>query len=113
VRVQGTTPASGSGSGPSSRSQLKWVVKSQPTVTDLGAALDPAAAAEQGARLNLELMRWRQMPGLRTGLIAKTRFLLIGAGTLGCFVARALVAWGARRLTFIDSGSVSASNPVR
>ena len=37
----------------------------------------------------------------------------IGSGTLGCNVARALLGWGVRRVTFLDNGAVSFSNPVR
>ena len=37
----------------------------------------------------------------------------VGAGTLGCAVARTLLGWGVRRLTFLDSSRVAFSNPVR
>ena len=43
----------------------------------------------------------------------ETRCLLLGAGTLGCAVARALLGWGVRRVTLVDSGRVSYSNPAR
>ena len=45
--------------------------------------------------------------------VAGTRCLLIGAGTLGCAVARCLLGWGVRTISFVDSGVVSYSNPVR
>lgn len=39
--------------------------------------------------------------------------LLIGAGTLGCQLARNLIGWGIRKITFVDYGKISYSNPVR
>lgn len=36
-------------------------------------------------------MRWRILPGLNLERVAETKALLLGAGTLGCFVSRALL----------------------
>lgn len=35
------------------------------------------------------------------------------SGTLGCAVARTLLGWGVRHITFVDNGRVSYSNPSR
>lgn len=89
------------------------VMLSRPRVVDLGRLLDPAKLAESAGRLNLSLMRWRALPGLDQPLLEGMRCLLLGAGTLGCHVARCLIAWGVRSITFVDNGSVAHSNPVR
>lgn len=62
--------------------------------------------------LNLRLMRWRAVPSLDVGSLSSQRCLLLGAGTLGCSVARTLLGWGVRRLTLVDNARVSFSNPV-
>ena len=46
--------------------------------------------ADQAVDLNLKLMRWRILPALDLEKVAQTRCLLLGAGTLGCYVARTL-----------------------
>ena len=38
--------------------------------------------------LNINLMKWRMAPELDIEKIKKTKFLLFGAGTLGCQLAR-------------------------
>ena len=75
--------------------------------------MDPARLADQAVDLNLKLMRWRILPALDLEKVASTRVLLLGAGTLGCYVARTLLGWGVRNITFVDSATVSFSNPVR
>eukprot|EP00039_Didymoeca_costata_P001914 m.56210 g.56210 ORF g.56210 m.56210 type:complete len:686 (-) comp11025_c0_seq2:1628-3685(-) len=87
--------------------------KLRPRLIDLSANLDPKKLAESAVGLNLSLMRWRLMPDIDLKKIAETRCLLVGSGTLGCNVARLLLGWGVKNITFIDSGRVSYSNPVR
>ncbi|WRT65053.1 E1-like protein-activating enzyme Gsa7p/Apg7p [Kwoniella shivajii] len=82
-------------------------------VADLGPTMDPIRLAEQAVDLNLKLMKWRIAPTLDLDKVSNTKCLLLGAGTLGCYVARNLMAWGVRNITFVDSARVSFSNPVR
>ncbi|CAD6884834.1 unnamed protein product [Tilletia controversa] len=104
--------------GDSSRpSAVGWERNAQgklaPKVADLGPLMDPARLADQAVDLNLKLMRWRIMPDIDLERVQNTKCLLLGAGTLGCYVARALLGWGVRNITFVDSSTVSFSNPVR
>jgi ubiquitin-like modifier-activating enzyme ATG7 len=84
-----------------------------PRLADLAPMMDPARLANQAVDLNLKLMRWRILPALNLEKVASTKCLLLGAGTLGCYVARTLMGWGVRNITFVDSARVSFSNPVR
>lgn len=87
--------------------------KLSPRVTHLAHYMDPNSLADQAVDLNLKLMKWRIAPDLDLDKIKSTKCLLLGAGTLGSFVARGLLAWGVRKITFIDNATVSFSNPVR
>lgn len=78
---------------------------------DLSSLMNPLMLAEQALGLNLKLMKWREAPALNVDAMAATRCLLIGAGTLGCAVARTLLAWGVRKITFVDSSKVSCPDP--
>lgn len=80
---------------------------------DLKRYLDPVHIAAEAVQLNVKLIKWRLIPSLEPERMSSLRCLLIGAGTLGCAVARCLLAWGVSRITLIDSGRVSYSNPAR
>ncbi|KAF6025418.1 ATG7 [Bugula neritina] len=84
-----------------------------PRFVNLSKTMDPTHIAESAVDLNLKLMRWRLLPDLNLEAISKTRCLLLGAGTLGCNVARNLLGWGVRTITLVDNSTVSFSNPVR
>jgi len=87
--------------------------KPGPRWVNLKPLLDKNHLAIQAADLNLKLMKWRMIPNLDVNLLQSTKVLLIGAGTLGCSVARTLLGWGIRDFTILDYGTVSYSNPVR
>ena len=87
--------------------------KMGPKMVDLGAVMDPKRLAETAVNLNLKLMKWRAIPRIDLDALSNVKCLLFGAGTLGCYTARALMAWGVGHISFIDSGKVSFSNPVR
>lgn len=87
--------------------------KLTPRQIDLSSLIDPLKIAEQSMDLNLRLMKWRIVPELDLDVIKDAKILLLGSGTLGCYVARALMGWGVRTITFVDNGTVSYSNLVR
>jgi len=87
--------------------------KPGPRSIDLRPLVSPAHLARQANDLNLRLMKWRALPSLDVDKLSQMKVLLLGAGTLGCGVARTLLGWGVRKITFVDSGRVSYSNPVR
>ncbi|KAJ8259857.1 hypothetical protein GJAV_G00174270 [Gymnothorax javanicus] len=84
-----------------------------PRMVDLSECMDPKRLAESSVDLNLKLMRWRLVPSLDLERVVSTKCLLLGAGTLGCNVARTLMGWGVRHISFVDNAKISYSNPVR
>ncbi|QLG73001.1 hypothetical protein HG535_0E00850 [Zygotorulaspora mrakii] len=84
-----------------------------PRAIDLSSLIDPLKVADQSVDLNLKLMKWRIVPDIDLDIVKKAKVLLLGAGTLGCYVSRTLMAWGVRKITLVDNGTVSYSNPVR
>ena len=81
----------------SRRSAVGWEKNPQgklgPRLADLAPMMDPTRLAAQAVDLNLKLMRWRILPSLELEKISSTRCLLLGAGTLGCYIARALMVY--------------------
>ena len=82
-------------------------------LANLAEYMDPTKLADQAVDLNLKLMKWRLAPNLDLDTIKNTKCLLLGSGTLGSYVSRNLMGWGVRKITFVDYGAVSFSNPVR
>ncbi|KHN87023.1 Ubiquitin-like modifier-activating enzyme ATG7 [Toxocara canis] len=85
----------------------------EPSFVDMSSTFDPVKLVDEGVRLNLSLIRWRLVPEINLERFTDLRCLILGSGTLGCNVARGLLAWGVRRIVFVDSSHVSLSNPVR
>lgn len=80
---------------------------------NLKSFLSPESLLEEQANLNLKLMKWRLEPNLDLDLLFKQKALILGSGTLGCNLARLLLGYGFRHLTFLDCGKVSYSNLAR
>ncbi|XP_066586066.1 uncharacterized protein Atg7 [Prorops nasuta] len=87
--------------------------KMGPNIIDLSNTMDPAKLSERAINLNLKLMKWRLVPDLNLDKISSLKCLLLGAGTLGCSVARVLLGWAVNNIVLVDSSTVSHSNTVR
>lgn len=85
----------------------------KPGLRDISSSMDVNKLTESALNMNNKLMKWNVAPNLDLDNIAYKKCLLIGAGTLGCHVARNLMAWGIKYITFLDCGTVSYSNPAR
>ena len=89
------------------------VGKLHPKEVDMSDNMNSEKLAESAVSLNLKLMKWRIAPDINLDVIRNQKCLLLGSGTLGCNVARCLLAWGVENITFVDNSKVSYSNPVR
>jgi ubiquitin-like modifier-activating enzyme ATG7 len=85
----------------------------QPRIVDMSTSMNKEKLVETAVSLNLKLMKWRIAPNINLDIIKSKKCLLLGSGTLGCNVARCLMAWGVETITFLDNSKVSYSNPVR
>ena len=65
--------------------------KMGPRLINLATEMDPKRLAISAADLKLKLMRWRALSSLDLKCLSSTKCLLLGAGTLGCQVARSLM----------------------
>ncbi|EES03274.2 hypothetical protein BDA96_03G237900 [Sorghum bicolor] len=75
-------------------------------------SMNPASQDEEKQLMHLKLMGWRHFP-VNIDKLSHVRVLLLGAGTLGCEVARLLTTWGVRKLTVVDSNCVATSDLVK
>ncbi|KAK3164774.1 hypothetical protein QOZ80_1AG0024510 [Eleusine coracana subsp. coracana] len=75
-------------------------------------SMNPVSRDNEQQLMHLKLMGWRHFP-VNIEKLSHIRVLLLGAGTLGCEVARLLITWGVRKLTVVDHGYVATSDLVK
>lgn len=75
-------------------------------------SMNPASQDEEKQLMHLKLMGWRHFP-VNIDKLSRVRVLLLGAGPVGCEVARLLMTWGVRKLTVVDNNSVATSDLVK
>ncbi|KAK8089678.1 hypothetical protein PG997_004639 [Apiospora hydei] len=75
----------------------------------LAESIDPTRIADQSVDLNLKLMKWRIAP--RSASRSHQRDEM--SPPWRRYVSRLLQGWGVRKISFVDYGAVSYSNPVR
>jgi molybdopterin/thiamine biosynthesis adenylyltransferase len=83
------------------------------TTVNMSHVMQPEAMADHNAELNLKLMMWKYDPKLPLDILRQVNCVLVGSGTVGCAIARNLIAWGIKNVTFVDCANVTPSNPVR
>ncbi|KAL6614923.1 hypothetical protein ACP70R_037193 [Stipagrostis hirtigluma subsp. patula] len=89
----------------------KGTMEMKPKEMDLQ-SMNPARRDEEQQLMHLKLMGWRHFP-VNIDKLSRVRVLLLGAGALGCEVARLLMTWGVRKITVVDSGMVATADLVK
>ncbi|KAK2196879.1 bifunctional THIF-type NAD-FAD binding fold/ThiF-MoeB-HesA family/Ubiquitin-activating enzyme [Babesia duncani] len=72
-----------------------------------GERLNANLACKFDAELYLQLLTWRLLPELDPSKITSLRVCIVGAGTLGCMLARQLLGWGVGHFVIVDNARVT------
>lgn len=62
---------------------------------------------------NLKVMKFRLKPNINLEKLNNFKCLILGSGSVGCNIARNLLGWGIKHITFIDNSNVSITNLSR